>query len=154
MRVAYEDVRFKHTNELATELMSCSFEEELSKSMNSELEDPTTEADAQATLVQEHPPSNTPLAMPLKASLLVTASDTPEETPKLTDRPEGEQKDIGEYATAFRNDDLRHLQHGKMLDRDLSRELDNIYEVIGSLEKLVRAEGVQIECLQETGGQF
>ena len=24
----------------------------------------------------------------------------------------------------------------------------------GALEKLVRADGVQIECLQETGGQF
>ena len=29
-----------------------------------------------------------------------------------------------------------------------------LFHIFQSLEKLVRAEGVQIECLKETGGQF
>ena len=127
MRVAYEDVRFKPTGPLATELMSCSLEEEFSKPISALEND-----DVQPILLHDDPPPNSTSPTPQQTSLLAsTDANSADDTHKLTNRPERGEKDIGEYANTVRNGD-NHVPNGTTLQRDLSKELDDIYEVIGS----------------------
>lgn len=67
MRVAYEDVRFALRGELATELLSCSLEEELSTAMESgqTLQDTAIPAPDTAP-----PPASDPTALPSPPPLL------------------------------------------------------------------------------------
>ena len=128
MRVAYEDVRFQPQSNLATELMSCSLEEELAMSETADQVRATLSAtDSQsAVLLPDAPPPHTNTATPNhQASLLATG------TQSLTNRPDGGVRDVGEYTICPHNSEDSSI-HGRMLQRDLSRELETIYEAIGS----------------------
>ena len=136
MRVAYEDVRFKPKGTLATELLSCSLEEELAKPMatQDETTDTVPATDATATMMPDNPPpqrSDNKSVTPRQPSLLATSQnqDTPQPL-ATTNRPERGERDVGTYAVNIQNDSTDI--NGSELQRDISRELENIYEVVGS----------------------
>lgn len=136
MRVAYEDVRFKPQGTLATELISCSLEEELAKPMATQEEstNATLATYATATLAADEPPPHPPAptsATNMQQSLLATPqNNSTTQSHANTDRPERGERDIGIYASNIRNDSSDI--HGAELQRDTSRELNNIYEIVGS----------------------
>ena len=133
MRVAYEDVRFKPQGLLATELLSCSLEEELTKPMESiqssgNDNSPDVGDNPDATPVPDSPP---PQTLHLQNSLLAVTADSANQQPTLTNRPDGGQRDIGTYAATIRNGTEQGVS-GRTLERDISRELDIIYDAVGS----------------------
>ena len=126
MRIAYEDVRFAPRGELATELMSCTLEEELDKPINT-INDSANRNVQSDDLLPDPATSATDTAAqgtgPAHRSLLAN-TDT-------ANCPDGGEKDIGEYAIAYRDKDPPDIA-GKSLTRDISAELEKIHEIIGS----------------------
>lgn len=102
MRVAYEDVRFAPRGNLATELMSCSLEDELNKPIrtmdeNANEQDvaPPPDATTRATAVPDAAPPTANADIPACALLLAHSNQT--------DCPDDGGRDIGEYASAYRD---------------------------------------------------
>ena len=132
MRVAYEDVRFAPLGELATGLLSCSLEEELSTAMESRQTLQETAIPAPDTAPPRAPDSAAlPSPPPSTALLSSTTVPTPPKPAPGAVLVDGGVKDIGDYATRKIEVQAASLV-GQSLDRDLSRELEQIHDFIGS----------------------